>query len=791
MLGQQLDSPEMRKRFLREGRLAAGVNHPNSLYIFGSEEIEGLPVITMEIAGAGTLKDKLKKHGPLAVTEAVDAILDVISGLEAALTRGVLHRDIKPSNCFISPDGSVKVGDFGLSVSTLAKTDTFATATGKIMGTPAYSSPEQLRGDALDVRADIYSVGATLFTLLTDRAPFEGDNAVQVVANAVNQKPKPLTELRQDTPPGLEKVVARCLAKEPDGRYTDYKALRNALLPFSSKEPEPASMNIRGSAGWIDFLIAFLVPYVALMLLVGGEKLTAWPIYERSLYSARYYIALWSFGFLYFSIVEGIWGAGLGKYLKGLRVVRTNGQPPGFARALIRIMIPIGIIEVIRNPLNMLLISDAGRIWLQIVIYVVTANACAWIPVLLTLRVRRENGFATLWDLVSGTRVVIKPKGTVRPSFEPETGRVISAEGADSIGPYRIIKEMVPGKWIAATDPVLRRQIWLLRRTSSALSPARRNLARHGRLRWLQKVETPKATWDAFEATEGVPFSSLIEGGKHLPWSRLRHWLGDLASELWAATGDKTMPSELSLDHVWVTAQGRAVLLDEPWPGVQTGAESIAVGDLAGQQRFLSVIAACAESTSLPLHARAVLKNLEDAKFEKLSFLAGTLRGLLDKPAEVSRGIRAGSIFMMPLYFWTLAFVGFFQGEMVQQWKDSPGGFFMITIMVVLGAMALFQLLGLALRSTIGHSIFRLAVVNTKGELANRVTLLRRWAIVWLPLFIPMSFTALLIKRGEHNAAFVSALVLLLLWISAAVYAVIHPNRGLHDRLAGTWVVRR
>ncbi|MHC4603118.1 MAG: serine/threonine-protein kinase [Planctomycetota bacterium] len=261
MLGQQLDSPDMRKRFLREGRLAAGVNHPNSLYIFGSEEIEDLPVITMEIAGSGTLKDKLKKHGPLPVTEAVDAILDVISGLEAAFARGVLHRDVKPSNCFISPDGSVKVGDFGLSVSTLARTDTFITAHGKIMGTPAYASPEQLRGDALDLRADIYSVGATLFTLLTDRAPFEGENAVQVVANAVNQKPKPLTDLRQDTPPGLERVVARCLAKEPDGRYADYTALRNALLPFSSKEPEPASMDIRGSAGWIDFLIAFLVPY--------------------------------------------------------------------------------------------------------------------------------------------------------------------------------------------------------------------------------------------------------------------------------------------------------------------------------------------------------------------------------------------------------------------------------------------------------------------------------------------------------------------------------------------------
>jgi uncharacterized RDD family membrane protein YckC len=790
MLGQQLDSPDMRKRFLREGRLAAGVNHPNSLYIFGSEEIEGLPVITMEIAGSGTLKDKLKQHGPLPVAEAVDAILDVVSGLESAFTAGVLHRDIKPSNCFVGPDGSVKVGDFGLSVSTLARTDTFVTAHGKIMGTPAYASPEQLRGDALDVRADIYSVGATLFTLLTNRAPFEGDNAVQVVANAVNQKPKPLTELRQDVPPGLDKVVARCLAKEPDGRYADYAALRNALLPFSSKEPEPASMNIRGSAGWIDYLIAFLIPYVALMLFVGGEKLTAWPLWQRSLYSARYYIALWSFGFLYFSVVEGIWGAGLGKYLKGLRVVRTNGRPPGFARALIRIVIPIGCIEVIRNPLNMVLISDAEWTWVQIVIYVATANACAWIPVLLTWRVRRESGFATIWDLASGTRVVIKPKGTVRPSIEPVAEPQPSTESAGLLGPYRIVKEIIPGRWIAATDSVLRRRVWLLRRDSPELPVARRNLSRPGRLRWLQKVETTETVWDAFEAPEGVPFSSLIEGGKRVPWSDLRHWLHDLASELWDATTDSTLPAELGLDHVWITAQGRAVLLDEPWPDVQSAAEQIAVVDLAGQQRFLNAVAARVESTSAPLHAKPVLQNLADGKFEKLSFLTGTLRGLLDKPAEVSKGIRVGSILMMPLYLWIVTFVGFFQGELIQQWKDSPGWLIMISIMLVLGAIALFQLLGLTFRSTIGHSIFWLAVVDGKGGPANRVTLLRRWAIVWLPLFVPMSFVALLTKRAEL-VAFICAVVLLVLWIGAAVYAVIVPNRGLHDRLAGTWVVRR
>ncbi|HSH17575.1 MAG TPA: serine/threonine-protein kinase, partial [Verrucomicrobiae bacterium] len=259
MLNQRLDSSDMRRRFLREGRLAAAVSHPNSLYVFGSEEIEGYPVITMELAAGGTLKDKLDQRGPLPVAEAVDAMLDVIAGLEAAFAGGVLHRDIKPSNCFVDSDGSVKVGDFGLSVSTLGQDGSFVTATGVIMGTPAYAAPEQLRGDELDARADIYSVGATLFTLLTGRAPFDGQNAVQVVANAVNQKPKSMNEWRKDVPSELDSVVARCLAKEPGQRFADYAALRNALLPFSSREPEPAPMKLRASSGWMDFLIAFLV----------------------------------------------------------------------------------------------------------------------------------------------------------------------------------------------------------------------------------------------------------------------------------------------------------------------------------------------------------------------------------------------------------------------------------------------------------------------------------------------------------------------------------------------------
>lgn len=791
MLAQQLDSPDMRQRFLREGRLAAGVNHPNSLYIFGSEEIEGLPVITMEIAGGGTLADRLRKHGPLPVTEAVDAALDVISGLESALECGVLHRDIKPSNCFVSPEGPVKVGDFGLSVSTLARTDTFVTARGTILGTPAYASPEQLRGDNLDVRADIYSVGATLFTLLTDRAPFGGDNAVQVVANAVNQKPAPLTALRHDVPPGLARVVARCLAKEPEGRYANYAALRDALLPFSSREPQPASMKLRASAGWIDYLIAFLPGYVALMLLVGPEELLIRPVVERTLYSARYQFALFALGFLYFGIAEGIWGAGLGKRLKGLRVVRAQGRPPGIARALVRILIPIACIEVIRMPLMMALITDASLTGTQIVLFVAAANVCPWIAVLLTLTARPDNGFATAWDLASGTRVVVRPKGAVRAPVEPVPGPKAPGGSAEMMGPYEVIEELVPGRWIVAVDPVLRRRVWLWRRNGSGPPPARRNLARPGRLRWLQQVEAGEAAWDAFEATEGVPLSSLVQSGKRLPWSNLRHWLADVAAELWEAQGDRTLPAEVSLDHVWIARQGHAVLLDRPWLGGQARAERIGVADLAGQQRFLSTVAACAESTRLPLHARAVLRNLEQARFEKLSFITGTLRGLLDRPAQVSRAVRAGSVFMLPLYIWVLVFVGYYRGAGNRHWDGSLGGIAMTSLVVVLAAIAFIQLPELALRSAASHSIFRLAVVDAEGRRAGPSTLLKRWAIVWLPLFFPIALVALWFGQSRPEATVVGALTVLILWLSAAVYAVIHPYRGLHDRLAGTWVVRR
>ncbi|MEM9553418.1 MAG: protein kinase [Acidobacteriota bacterium] len=812
-LGHRLDSPEMRRRFLREGRLAASVSHPNSLYVFGSEDIEGTPVITMEIAGGGTLQDELAQRGPFSVDAAVDAVLDVIAGLEAAQVAGVQHRDVKPSNCFRMPDGTVKVGDYGLSISALARDDSVATVAGMVLGTPAYASPEQLRGDDLDVRADIYSVGATLYSLLTGHPPFDGKNAVQVVANAVKLEAPRLRDSRPEVPPELERIVTRCLAKEPDGRFAGYGGLRYALLPFSSKQREAASIKARAAAGWIDFLIALLPPYVVTMLAVGSLSFHFGWLTERTITAALPFLTCFAVGILYFTLAEGLWGGGFGKRRAGLQVVRADGRKPGLLRALVRIVVPLALVEGVRIPILLATIDArsldqlTGR---EGLIYTLVTTFAPWgVAVVLGLFARPANGFAAPWDLLSGTRVVFRPKGLHRPRVEPLDAATFeatveatfeatveassSASAPRMVGPFRVERSLVAGRWVAGVDPVLRRPVWLLARRDLGPSEERQRAARPGRPRWLQKIDTPDRVWDAFEASPGRPLASLVASSRRLPWADLRHWLYDLALELRAGAADHTLPPALGLHHVWLTAGGRALILDQAWPSGPAHADSanevVAVEDLAGQQRFLHTVAACAEPTSLPLHARPVVTNLGRGRFEKLSFLAGTLRGLLDRPAALSRGLRAGALFLLPTYCWVMTLVG--SRDDIDPLKPTLAALFGSTpvflTLVILACAALVQLVMVPLRTTNGHALFRLAVVDAAGRLASRWRLLARWAAAWLPLIALLALSAAL--SGNLSTPFTR--LWLALWLAAAVWAALDPHRGLHDRVAGTWVVRR
>src|SRR5258706_3406230 len=259
VLSHTLDSPEARERFFREGRLAASINHPNSVYVFGTEEIGGTPVIAMELVPGGTLQDRVRERGPMPIREAVDCVLQICAGLEAAQRIGVLHRDIKPSNCFRDADGAVKIGDFGLSISTTLRVEPALTATGAFLGTPSFCSPEQLRGDELNARADMYAVGATLFYLLTGRTPFEGKNMVQLLATVLEQRAPSPRKFRADVPQGLAKAVLRCLEKQRTERFKSYGEITRALAPYSSTAPTPATLGLRFLAGVLDMSLLSMI----------------------------------------------------------------------------------------------------------------------------------------------------------------------------------------------------------------------------------------------------------------------------------------------------------------------------------------------------------------------------------------------------------------------------------------------------------------------------------------------------------------------------------------------------
>ncbi|HEX7185409.1 MAG TPA: protein kinase [Thermoanaerobaculia bacterium] len=201
-------------RFLQEARAASALDHPNLCTIYDAGEIDGQLYLAMPLYEGETLRDRLA-HGPLPVEEAVDIARQVAQGLAKAHRQGIVHRDVKPANLMLTTDGVVKILDFGIAK--LAG-EAGITRTGVSIGTPAYMSPEQARGAAVDHRTDLWSLGVVLYEMLTGRRPFTGDHEQIVFQAILNREPEPLARLRPDAPVELERMIAGLLAKDPEKR---------------------------------------------------------------------------------------------------------------------------------------------------------------------------------------------------------------------------------------------------------------------------------------------------------------------------------------------------------------------------------------------------------------------------------------------------------------------------------------------------------------------------------------------------------------------------------------------
>ena len=207
---------EAKQRFIHEAQAASALEHNNICNIHEIDETDdGRTFIAMACYEGETLREKIKR-GPLKVEEAVGIAIQIAQGLEKAHQKGIIHRDIKPANIYLTEDGIVKIVDFGLAkllgISTLTKT-------GTTPGTVTYMSPEQARGEKVDFRTDIWSLGVVLYEMVSGQPPFKGDYEQAVVYSILNENPEPISQKRGEIPFELEKVIGRCLAKNVDERY--------------------------------------------------------------------------------------------------------------------------------------------------------------------------------------------------------------------------------------------------------------------------------------------------------------------------------------------------------------------------------------------------------------------------------------------------------------------------------------------------------------------------------------------------------------------------------------------
>src|ERR1700722_9245460 len=211
------EEEEYRRRFLNEAQAAGRLRHPGIVAVFdmGESSKNSDPYIVLEYVAGEALNRMLAREKKLPLAKALQFVVEIAEALDYAHAQGVVHRDVKPGNIIVTQDGHPKIADFGIAKLNLAH----FTVPGKVLGTPAYMAPEQLAGEGVDGRSDLFSLGVILYAMVVGHSPFQGNSATTVCFKVANREPLPASALDLNLPPELDAVIARAMAKDPKQRY--------------------------------------------------------------------------------------------------------------------------------------------------------------------------------------------------------------------------------------------------------------------------------------------------------------------------------------------------------------------------------------------------------------------------------------------------------------------------------------------------------------------------------------------------------------------------------------------
>ncbi len=707
------------------------------------------------------------------------------------------------------------------------------------MGTPQYAAPEQLRASEVDLQADIYALGGTLFFLLTGRAPFVG-NAAQVISSIASDPAPDISTVVNGIPKELGRVIQQSLEKDPQKRHENLVALRSALLPFSTRGASQADLGRRLAAFFLDAIMAAVV-VVSISQIVGMFAVLVSGMYTREnmkIFSLINIFVQYVTLIAYFAIPEAKFGRTFGKWLMGMRVIDERNESPRFFKAIIRVALVPGLSQLCVSIPSYFIISgfqnQSSPSVINMVMQLQAFQLVSWIPSLICMSTARlSNGYRGIHDLLSGTRVV-RLAGALessRPGNVPETIPVAVEEndrsGIPQIDSLQVVGRFFDGKEASAADVfmardvALDRNVWLVPAAEFAGVDPAQSEPRTTRIRTLAQREHAGKQWHVTEAIKGVPVLDFLNDSPPLSWSSLLPVLQEILEELKTSLEEPSAP--IDCNQFWIDRAGRIKFLSHSTRfsgpsknGNPTSADAPKSADSASEalsQRVEIVthlLDSIIKNHIVPEHVlnfRQTLKNDPDDP-ERLKRISQQLDAMEDRPSvwrwDDRLGVAAATYGVEYSTLFSLTLIGSLIASFLPEFGGMSLGVATFSILSVLILLA-----GYLFR---GGPAFRFTGVSvrnnrTKAPASAIRCAVRNW-VSWLPAVALLTTLALLTDIGvkmnqqasqsletELSPLLIGLLLslfpLLFVIVGGFAFSIFRPSRGLADLICGTRLIRK